>query len=72
MVNMPETEWIEWIEWAGGDCPVFKGQQFFRRHRQGDVLGPMKAWHGNMRRVVWAHKGDGRDIIAYRVVPHEA
>jgi hypothetical protein len=55
-----------WIEHDGGSCPVASGLHFERKHRNGDVLR-MKAWHGNMRPVVWEHRGDDRDIIAYRL-----
>lgn len=61
-----------WLEWAGGECPVAKGARFYRKHRNGDVLGPLKAWHGNMRPVVWEHRNDPRDIIAYRVIGDDA
>lgn len=57
-----------WIEWHGGECPVRHGERFDRRHRSGDILARMKAWHGNMRPCVWEHRGNDRDIIAYRIV----
>lgn len=51
-----------WIEWKGGECPVPEGVR---------VEVVFRDFYGDMRcpeTFRWGHKGDGSDIIAYRII----
>ena len=59
-----------WKEWAGGDGPpaeLVEGVTIETRHRNG-VLHQAVAASIEFCPDIWAHRPDGMDIIAYRIV----
>ena len=56
-----------WVEWSGGRCPIPDAPVygFELRQRNGKAERPTlkAAWYG------WDHRGDGDDIVAYRLIP---
>lgn len=52
-----------WTTWGGGERPVSAHVLVCVQFRDGRLINPLPA-----RAWVWAHTGDGTDIVAYRVV----
>lgn len=61
-----------WIDWFGEGMPLIKpGQTIERRYRDGSESSVTLGFPSlTLRPIVWKHRGDDNDIIAYRVV-HE-
>lgn len=63
-----------WIEWKGGECPVAPETVVETRFRDGAEMASLRArcWSHERRdglvRNNWRHRGDGYEIIAYRVL----
>jgi len=61
----------EWIDWSGGERPVGGCELVVAKLRDGTVLIPLSAGH-----LAWWHNKpgffNGRDIIAYRIIPERA
>jgi hypothetical protein len=62
----PVTVEGEWIKWTGGSCPV-KAEDYvqikFRAGFNSNVASQ------NTDKCYWEHKGNGGDIVAYRIQP---
>lgn len=53
-----------WIKWEGGECPIEDDSIVLQvRYRNGKSDEDNNAWDWQ-----WNHKGNGHDIIAYRIV----
>ena len=62
----------KWIRHRGGKCPVPCGTKVETRHRNGYTCTPhfytQNASSDVGMNLVWGHKGDMMDIMAYRVI----
>lgn len=62
----------KWIRHRGGKCPVPCGTKVETRHRDGYICTPhfytQNASSDVGMNLVWSHKGDKMDIMAYRVI----
>ena len=62
----------KWIRHRGGKCPVPCGTKVETRHRNGYICTPHFYTQNSSSDVgmnlVWSHKGDKMDIMAYRVI----
>lgn len=62
----------KWIRHRGGKCPVPCGTRVETRHRNGYTCTPhfytQNASSDVGMNLVWGHKGDMMDIMAYRVI----
>lgn len=62
----------KWIRHRGGKCPVPCGTKVETRHRNGYTCTPhfytQNASSDVVMNLVWSHKGDKMDIMAYRVI----
>lgn len=56
----------EWIEWNGGPRPVPPHAVVIARHREDAGIDKRVPIESTWLR--WDHRGDGGDIVAYRVV----
>lgn len=54
-----------WIKWIGGDCPIKDGVNFEFAFRADDRPVEANCLASDLR---WSHRGNGGDIIRYRVL----
>ena len=66
-LQAPTPESGEWVEWNGGKCPIADGVKFQFKFRDGSQ-GNDYAWT-NAPEWIWANRGYGGDIVAYRIIP---
>lgn len=65
-----------WIDWPGGECPVPRGTLVDVRYRNGSELFGLPADESvrnspNAHQAYWDNDDNPRDIIAYRLHPHQ-
>ncbi|NIG20566.1 DUF551 domain-containing protein [Pantoea sp. Al-1710] len=56
-----------WIDWGGGKCPVADDAVIEVQLRNGEVINHLC----ETKILIWADRGMGTDIIAYRVIEND-
>lgn len=66
-LQAPTPESGEWVEWNGGKCPIADGVKFQFKFRDGSQCNDYACT--NAPEWIWANRGYGGDIVAYRIIP---